>query len=411
MGLAVALGCGLLIGLERERRKGQGDDRRAAGLRSFAVAAASGALAQALGQHALVAAGALLVVLLSAVAYFKSRSRDPGLTTELALFTTYLVGVTAVVSPPLGAACGAALAALLAARERLHRFATRVLSESELHDGLLLAALALVVLPLIPSQPLAWLGGVNPRPLAGMVLLILVLQAGGHVALRWLGPGRGLLLSGFFSGFVSSTATIASLGARASQAPPAVPVRVLVSAAVFSTAATWVQLLLMAALLSPPAARVLAPAALAGLGCALALGAAPLVGRRTARGAGAGGDAPGDALRVREALLIAALLACVTLGVTWAQRSFGQAGVLVGSMLAGLADAQSPVASLCAMFASGSLGQRELVFAVLAAVSSNSVMRAVVGFVAGGVAFGASVAAALLAGLAGAWTVAGLVWP
>ncbi len=46
MGLAVALGCGLLIGLERERRKGLGQDRAAAGLRTFAVAALLGAIAQ-----------------------------------------------------------------------------------------------------------------------------------------------------------------------------------------------------------------------------------------------------------------------------------------------------------------------------------------------------------------------------
>ena len=50
LGLAVALGAGLLIGLERERRKGDGPLRRAAGIRSFSLAALAGALAQALGR-------------------------------------------------------------------------------------------------------------------------------------------------------------------------------------------------------------------------------------------------------------------------------------------------------------------------------------------------------------------------
>ena len=35
--LAVALGCGLLVGIERERRKGSGPNRAFAGLRTFAV--------------------------------------------------------------------------------------------------------------------------------------------------------------------------------------------------------------------------------------------------------------------------------------------------------------------------------------------------------------------------------------
>ena len=95
LGLAAALGGGLLIGLERERRKGRGAQREAAGIRSFALAALGGGVAQTLEQPALVAMGALLVALLVVVAYRASRERvpgqsepDPGLTTALALFIT-----------------------------------------------------------------------------------------------------------------------------------------------------------------------------------------------------------------------------------------------------------------------------------------------------------------------------------
>ncbi len=249
LGLAVALGCGLLVGLERERRKGQGANRAAAGIRSFGVTALAGAIAQSLGSPGLVVAGAALVVVLTAVAYYKSRSDDPGMTTELALFTTYLVGVQCVISPALGAACGVGLTVLLAARARLHRFATRLLSEQELHDGLLLAAMGLVALPLIPNRSIPWLADINPRPLAALVLLILTLQAAGHVALRWLGPARGLALTGFFSGFVSSTVTIATFGRRARAEPERGAL--CAAAGVLSTAATWAQVMLMSVALSP----------------------------------------------------------------------------------------------------------------------------------------------------------------
>lgn len=77
VGLAVALGAGLLIGIERERRKGAGDDRQAAGLRSFTVVAMTGALAQWLSVPGLVVCGAGLVAVLAAAAYWKSRSSDP----------------------------------------------------------------------------------------------------------------------------------------------------------------------------------------------------------------------------------------------------------------------------------------------------------------------------------------------
>ena len=44
LSLAVALGIGLLIGTERERRKGTGPQRSAAGLRTFTLASLIGAV-------------------------------------------------------------------------------------------------------------------------------------------------------------------------------------------------------------------------------------------------------------------------------------------------------------------------------------------------------------------------------
>lgn len=400
LGLLVALGCGLLIGLERERRKGSGDDRRAAGIRSFTVTALIGALAQTLGSGMLVALGGALIVALTAVAYFKSRSSDPGITTELALFATYLVGVQSVLSPATAAACAAGLAALLAARGRLHRFATQLLSERELHDGLLLASLGLVVLPLIPSRALPWLGGINPRPLAAMVLLILVLQAMGHVALRLLGPRGGVAATGFFGGFVSSTATIASMGATARRQPGWSGLTA--GGAALSTAATWVHVMVLATALSPSAARTLAPVASAGLVGATVSSAVLLwLARKQARSEKPPSRHAG-ALSLTTALLIATVLTVVTLAVTRAQTHFGSVGVLSGAAFAGLVDAHSPVASLCALFAAGGLTQRELVLGVLLAVSANSITRVVTAFVAGGSRYGMSLAIVLLAGLSSA---------
>ncbi len=48
VGLLVAFGAGLLVGVERERRKGEGPDRHSAGLRTFLVAALAGAAGQVL---------------------------------------------------------------------------------------------------------------------------------------------------------------------------------------------------------------------------------------------------------------------------------------------------------------------------------------------------------------------------
>ena len=412
LGLAVALGGGLLIGLERERRKGEGPTRRAAGIRSFALVALAGALAQALAQPALVAAGAVAVVLLAGRAYGFDRWRatglpntrqpdtaDPGMTTELALVVTYFIGVLALSQPALAAGCAAAVAVLLAARGPLHRVATRLLSAQELHDGLLLAALGLVLLPLVPQQPVPWLAGLQPSVLAGLMLLILLLQAAGHMALRWAGPGIGLPLSGLLGGFVSSTATVAAMGSRLRTDPAlAGP---CTAAGVLSTGATWLQALLMLWAVAPSLAARLSTALLAGAAVAVALG-----GLLAWRGRlGGRPDLPlpgGGALQVRQALLVAATLTGVTLLATQADRLYGQAGTLASVVLAALADAHAGVAAVAAMAAQSRLDTTSASGAVLAAIAANGLTRLVVAWITGGRRFASWVALGLLSALAAA---------
>jgi uncharacterized membrane protein (DUF4010 family) len=397
LGLAVALGVGLLVGVERERRKGAGDQRAAAGLRTFATAALAGALAQLVHATSLVPVGAALVALLAAVSHWKSRSDDPGITTEIALFATYLIGVLSISSPSLAAACGAGLALLLVSRGRLHHFATQLLSEQELHDGVLLAALALIVLPLVPSTPIEMLGGINPRPLAALVLLIMAIQAAGQTAIRWLGVRAGTLGSGFLSGFVSSTATIASFGSRARRQPGQTPL--LASGASLSAVATWLQALVISAALSPRAALALLPAAAAGAAGAAFLGLLPVLFRSTAVPAETPAPAR-SALRPREALAIGLALALAALLVGMAQQHFGDTGLRVSVALAALLDAHAPVATLASLHSSGVLTTEHFVQGVLIAIAANTATRCAVAVVAGGVTYGLCLASSLLASLA-----------
>ncbi len=415
LGLAAALGAGLLIGLERERRKRRrrgAAQVQAAGIRSFALVALAGGLAQVLaavlGQPLLVLLGAALVAGLAVVAYARSlhlpatagAELDPGLTTELALFVTYLVGVLAVQAPALGAGAAVVVATLLAARERLHRFATQALSEAELHDALILAALALVLLPLAPALPLPalqpWVP-VAPRTLLLTVVLILTLQAAGHVAGRVFGSRAGLTLAGLCSGFVSSTATIVAMGARVRAAAGTPAAQAATAGALASTVATWLQVLLLVAALAPEALSALLPVALAGAGVAGAT--ALLAWRRVALADPPDGPSARVAergpLRVRDALVMAALLTAVASGVATAQQHFGTRGVLGGAALAALADAHAPVAALAALQAAGKLSPATLVLGAWIAVLANALTRSLAAFTAGGRPYGAVVAGSL----------------
>ena len=83
---------GLMVGLERERKKGDGEERGAIGLRTCAVTALAGYVAMVIG--GIVVLSVLLVVtgLLLGASYLRSRDRDPGLTSEMALLLTACLG-------------------------------------------------------------------------------------------------------------------------------------------------------------------------------------------------------------------------------------------------------------------------------------------------------------------------------
>ncbi|KAA5621354.1 MgtC/SapB family protein, partial [Pseudomonas aeruginosa] len=80
--IAAALGCGLLVGLERERSKLKHEYKTFAGFRSFAISSLLGAVCFLFGT-AIGIVGALLIGAISIVS-LKNQPNDPGVTTELA---------------------------------------------------------------------------------------------------------------------------------------------------------------------------------------------------------------------------------------------------------------------------------------------------------------------------------------
>jgi uncharacterized membrane protein (DUF4010 family) len=404
LGLAAALGGGLLIGIERERRKGTGPHRALAGVRTFTLAALAGAGAQLTGYPWLVVAGAGLIVALAAIGYWRERSRDPGVTTEIALFVTYVIGVVAVDRTALAAGGAVVVTTLLASRGSLHRFSVDLLSQSELRDGLLFCGAALVVLPLLPEQGAAWLPAVNPRRLWGLVVLFMGLQAAGYVALRAAGPRLGLALSGLASGFVSSTATIAVLGARARGAPELRSA--CVSGALFSTVATVVLLAVVAAAVNPDGLRLLGPSLIGGLVAALAGAGLSLRHRPSAT---ADPIARGRAFNLLYAIGFAVLLSAVTAGMAYLTARFGQFALPLGAALSGFFDVHAAATSVLSVGATAEIPRAELVTAVLLAFTTNTTSKLVAAVSAGGFAYGARVGAGLLLVALAMWTP--LLWP
>ena len=398
LGFAAALGGGLLIGIERERRKGTGPHRALGGVRTFTLAALAGAGAQAVAQPILIAAGAALIAALASIAYWRNRTRDPGVTTELALLVTYLLGVMAIDHPALAAGGSVVVALLLASRSTLHKFSVDVLTATELRDGLVFAAAALILLPLLPNQPLAWTLDINPRRLWGLVVLFMALQAAGYVASRAAGPRLGLALSGLATGFVSSTGTIAALGARAREKPALRTA--CVAGALFSTVATVVLLGVVVLAVYPAALSSLSPSLLCALAAAAAAAAVPLLRQR-----GTESPAPpsGHVFNLLYAMGFAIILAGVTAVVAIINTRWGGSAAATATAVAGAFDVHAAATSTLSLAADGRLAVKDVSLPVLVAYSTNASMKGIAAFIGGGRAYGARVALGVAVTVAAAW--------
>ncbi len=252
-GAAAALGIGMLIGLERERHKGTGERRGSAGLRTFAISALLGYAAMVVGAALLVGIVAIGLTLLITVAYWRGRDDDPGVTSEVALIIVLILGALCTRSPELAVAIGVVVAGLLTYREKLHDFAITQLSETEMRDGLILLITALVVLPLTPDRYIGPYAALNLRTICTLTVLLMLVGAGGHIAVRTLGIRYGYVLSAIASGFASSTVTIATMGHRLAREPA--NLRILSAAALLSNLATMVQTGLILATVDPALLR------------------------------------------------------------------------------------------------------------------------------------------------------------
>lgn len=398
-GFAVALGIGLLMGAERERRKGTDAQRAVAGIRTFSVVALFGAICAAIDPWLVVAAMLALTALVG-IAYARDRSGDPGLTTEASLLACLVLGAMATRQPLLAAGVGVAITALLASRDWLHRFVRGVLTTAELNNLLVLAAATLMVLPLIPDRAIGPFDAIHPRTIWIIVILVMAIGALAHVLLRWLGSTVGLPLAGLLSGFVSSTATIGVMGSRA-RTRPELRGRA-VAAAVLSNVATFAQMAVVLAVTHVPVLQAVAAPLLAGGIAALGVGAF-VVWRSRSGAPDADVEAGAAAFSVKSALLLGATIALVQLVAAALQAWLGERGLWVAAAVAGFADTHAPAVSLASLAADGSIAPQQAMWPILLALSTNTVSKSVVAVLGGGSAFARPVIGGLLLVLACTW--------
>jgi len=367
-----ALGIGLLVGMERERRP-----ESAAGLRTFALVSMLGCLFALLsdktGGPAVLVTGLLVIAGAMIASNFSARQEEQyrGFTTEAAIIVTYGLGAAVWFGhATLAVMLAIATTVLLYFKAELSRFSRRM-TPKDINSILQFAVLSLVVLPILPSQDYGPYGALNPRQIWWMVVLISGLALAGYLALRIIGTRHGAALLGIFGGLASSTATTMMFSRHARDHVHLVRMAAIVI--LIANLMVMIRLGVVAGLVAPSLVGQIAVVFACGLVPGLAL---TLYGWKILN---AGGELPMPSVKnpteLKTAISFGLLYAIVLLASAWLQEVAGNRGLYIVALASGVTDADASVLSALRLYNLEKIPATEAVTAVTLALMANLVFK------------------------------------
>jgi uncharacterized membrane protein (DUF4010 family) len=394
---AIALGLGLMIGLEREHHETREDatpEPVLLGVRTLALVAllgwASGLLGQVTGSPWLPAAVLVAIAGLCAATFLTHREAATGLTSEVAALVTAVIGMLVHHERMLAVALAVAVTLLLFSKPWFAELMPR-LRRVDLAASLQIALLLAIVLPLLPEEASDPWGALPPRKIGLFVALIMGVDYLGYVAHRVLGRQRGAGVIGIVGGLGSSTALTAAMARQARGADDAT-VAASQMATFLANAVMATRIGVIAAVLSRSLALAVAPA----LGAALVVFLTGAVWKwraaREVKGRANDGIELRNPLSLLAALKWGVFLSFVLVAAAVMKDVLGDRGLLAAAAVSGLADVDAITLAVSRQWAGGEVTRQIAVLAIMIAAGTNTLVKGGIALVTGRWAFGRDVA-------------------
>ena len=399
--LGIALALGLLIGTERgwhERAEPEG--QRVAGIRTFGLAGLLGGLIGLLSlKLTVVFAGFAFIgfaglVIASYWLGLRNNSDQLGITTEVALLMTFTLGLLSTSGYPLIAAASAVIVTiLLGLKPVLHAWLTR-LSGSELIAALKFLLISVVMLPLLPNQGYGPWAAFNPHLAWWMVVLVSGLSFIGYVSIKLAGSRRGIIVSSLLGGLVSSTAMTLNLSRYAREGRYSS--NLLAAGVLAASSIMFPRVLIETAVINPALIPSLASPMIVMTLVTLAV--AVYFWRMVPNEDSVHQTPLPNPFELGSAVKFGLLLAAIMIMATGAQQVFGNSGLYVLALAAGLADVDAIALSVAKMSTHG-LDSDVARNAILIAAFTNSVIKIMLALVIGGWSLGLRTGIATMAAI------------
>lgn len=374
--LLVTAAIGLIIGLERELNT-HSEAGHIGGIRTFTLVAIFGYLAGSIAHHSLMwvipVTIAAFMFLVAVVYHAQVQQGNSGLTTELSLLATFLLGIFVSLGfLQESLAVVVVITAILSVKEQVHGV-IRQITQEELFAFIKFIMLALLVLPLLPDQSFGPEAILNSRELGWIVIIVLSINFAGYLLLKFGGARRGILLTALIGGLFSSTMVAWVFSARSKEKPElsaAYSAGIIVASTVM-----YVRVLVLAAMFYMPVAwHLLMPLSLLTL---VSLLVAYLVFKKQVTDGDNPVLNPGNPFDIKNAAFFAVLYVLIALGMYYSRLWMGQSGAYVSGAISGVADIDAITISTVKWSAGDAARAFFAANVIIIALLSNTVFKAV----------------------------------
>jgi len=374
--LGAALGLGLLLGLERERKRDA--ELLFGGVRTFALISLLGALGafmeRELAQSWLVVAAFIAVSALVVMSYATTAARgELGITTEISALLAFIVGALCGWDHVAVASVATVVCLLLLTlKDFLHGLARRV-ELADVEATLQFAVISVIILPLLPNETFGPppIDVINPYKIWLMVVLIAGLNFLGYVLVKIFGSEHGFLVTGILGGLVSSTAVTLSFSQRSRREPA------MSSAFALAIVVAWtimfIRVVVIVALVNWDLARRLALTL--GWVASASVMASVFLWRRSRSNETGVVAAGANPFELSEAIKFGLLFGIVTVIAKSAEVYLGATGLYLAGAVAGLTDVDAISLSMANHANSSPQSVKIAAYTIVIAVISNTLVK------------------------------------
>ncbi len=373
LGVFISLGIGLILGLEREYDKLK-DEKGFAGIRTFPIVAILGF---SLGSLITIFTSWLVIISLGAFILFlgfnhyykEQKDYARGLTTNLALIATFVLGIMVSAEYYRDAVATAVIiVTLLSLKTRFHTVIRNITSE-ELFAFIKFSIIALLILPFLPNKTYGPNDLLNPFEIGSIIVIVSFLNFIGYFLVKFVGSKKGILLTAILGGLISSTAvtwSYASKSVKSKELSRKYGAGIIIASAIMFPRLALLAYIFNNALLT----YLVIPFGVLTLVCLVV--SLILIKKDTDKS-----DTNlklGNPLKMLNAIGFGAIYVVILFAVFYSNEFFGERGLYFSALIAGLADTDAITISM-AKFSLDGENPRLASFVVIAAAMSNMLVK------------------------------------